>query len=191
MVYSAINVVNLGNILTGPKPRTDFEDLSKWENGNKQARNIILSTLTNELFDVFCQYKVAKEIYNALTKKYIVQDAGTQKYAMGNFRKFQMTGGTGVSAQIHDYHMLINDLVIEDIKLPEPFVVVYLIETFPDSWKDYKNSMKHKRKQISLEDVIIHIRIKEQNETRDKAKKAKELSSMENVVEERPKRQKF
>ena len=50
--------------------------------------------------------------------------------------------------------------------------------------------MKHKRKQISLEDVIIHIRIEEQNKIRDKDERAKELSSKENVVEERP-RSKF
>ena len=62
-----------------------------------------------------------------------------------------------------DYHLLINDLVIEDIKLHEPFVVGYLVETFPKSWKDYKNNMKHKRKQMSLKDVIIYIRIEEQN----------------------------
>ena len=39
---------------------------------------------------------------------------------------------------------------------------------------------------MSLEDVIILIRIKEQNKTRDKTERAKELSSKENVVEERP-----
>ena len=39
---------------------------------------------------------------------------------------------------------------------------------------------------MSLEDVIIHIRIEEQNKTRDKAKRAKELSFKENVVEEKP-----
>ena len=56
-----------------------------------------------------------------------------------------MTEDRDVSSQIHDYHMLINELVTEDIKLPEPFVVGYLnYETLPDSWKDYKNSMKHK-----------------------------------------------
>ena len=66
----------------------------------------------------------------------------------------------------------------------------YLTETLLDSWKDYKNSMKHKRKQMSLEDVIIHIRIEEQNKTGDKAERAKELSSKANVVEERP-RSKF
>ena len=161
-VYFIIDVVNLGHILANPKPTNDFEDLSKWENGNKQVRYVILSTLTNKLFDVYCQYKGAKEIWDALTKKYIVE-AGTQKYAIGNFRKFQMTEDSDVSSQIHGYHMLINDLVIEDIKLLEPFVSYYLIEILLDSWKDYKNSMKHKRKQMSLKDVIIHIRIEEQN----------------------------
>ena len=66
-VYYAIDVVNLGHILTNPKPKNDYEDLSKWENGNKQVRHVILSTLTNELFDVYCQCKVSKEIWDALT----------------------------------------------------------------------------------------------------------------------------
>ena len=39
---------------------------------------------------------------------------------------------------------------------------------------------------MSLEDVIIHIRIEEQNKTRDKAERANELSTKANVVEERP-----
>ena len=57
-----------------------------------------------------------------------------------------MTENRDVSSQIHDYHLLINDLVIEDIKLPKPFVTSYLVETLPKSWKDYKNNMKYKRK---------------------------------------------
>ena len=70
-----------------------------------------------------------------------------------------MTKDIDVSSQFHDCHMLINDLDIEDIKLLETFMVGYLIKTLPNSWKDYKSSMKHKRKQMSLEDVIIHIGI--------------------------------
>ena len=57
-----------------------------------------------------------------------------------------MTEDRDVSSQFHDHHLLINDLAIEDIRLPEPFMVGYLVETFPKSWKDYKNDMKHKRK---------------------------------------------
>ena len=36
-----------------------------------------------------------------------------------------------------------------------------------------------------VEDVIIHIQIEEQNKNRDKAKKAKKLSSQANMVEEK------
>ena len=98
-----------------------------------------------------------------------------------------MTEDRDISFQIHDYHLLINDLAIEDIKLLEYFVVGYLVEALPQSWKDYKNNMKHERKQMSLEDVIIHIRIGEQNRNRDNVEKAKELSSKANIVEEKPK----
>ena len=35
-VYFAIDVVNLVNILIDPKPKSDSEDLSKWEKGNKR-----------------------------------------------------------------------------------------------------------------------------------------------------------
>ena len=96
-----------------------------------------------------------------------------------------MTEDRDVSYQIHDYHLLINDLVIEDIQLPESFVAGYLVETLPKSWKDYKNNMKHKKKQMSLEDVIIYIKTEEQNQNRDNVEKAKEFSSEANVIEEK------
>ena len=67
-----------------------------------------------------------------------------------------------ISSQIHEYHVLI-DLKNENITLPEAFVAGALTEKLPDSWKDYKIKLKHKRKQIKLEDVIIHIRIEEKN----------------------------
>ena len=139
------------------------------------------------LFIFICQFKVAKKIWDAINKKYILEDAGTQKNAIGKFRNFQMIEDRDVSFQIHDYYLLINDLAIEDIKLPKPFVASYLVETLPESWKDNKNNMKHKRKQMSLENVIIHIRIEEQNQNRDNVEKTKELSSKANVVEEKHK----
>ena len=40
---------------------------------------------------------------------------------------------------------------------------------------------------MSLEDVIIHIRIEEQNRNRDNVEKTNELSSKANIVEEKPK----
>ena len=145
MVFFAIDVVNLGHISTHPKPEDGSHLFPTWKTGNKQVRHAILSTISNEFFDIYCQFKVAKEIWDAMNKKYILEDAGTQKYAIENFRNFQMTDDGYVSSQIHDYHLLINDLAIEDIKLPKPFVVGYLVETLPESEKDYKNNMKQKK----------------------------------------------
>ena len=45
-----------------------------------------------------------------MNKKYILEDVGAQKYAIGNFKNFQMMEDRDVSSQIHDYHLLINDL---------------------------------------------------------------------------------
>ena len=61
-VFSTIDVVNLGHILIDPKPEYGSKSLPIWEINNKQVRHAILSTISNELFDVYCQYKVAKEI---------------------------------------------------------------------------------------------------------------------------------
>ena len=61
-IYSTIDVLNLGHILKYLRLKSDYENFSKWENGNKQVKHVILSTLRNELFDVYCQYKLPKDI---------------------------------------------------------------------------------------------------------------------------------
>lgn len=40
----------------------DNENTEAWTHGNKVCRHSILSTLYNELFDVYCIYKEAREI---------------------------------------------------------------------------------------------------------------------------------
>ena len=60
---------DLGHILTDPKPEYGSHLLPTWEIGNKQVRHAILSIISNELFDIYCQLKVAKEIWDAINKK--------------------------------------------------------------------------------------------------------------------------
>ena len=195
-IHDALDVLNLAEYLTQKAPDEDTEhfeeEMDKWKKGNKVCRYTILSTLSNELYDVYCSYKSAWEIWDILNKKYVLEDAGSQKYAIGNFLNFHMVDEKDMSSQIHDFHKLINDLKTEEIDLPESFVSGCLIEKLPESWRDYKNCMKHKRKQMSLEDVIVHIRIEEKNRQLDRAEKAKELNSKANLVESSGKKpQKF
>ena len=47
--------------------------------------------------------------------------------------------------------------------LSEDFEVAIVIEKLPPGWKDFKNYLKHKRKKMSMEDLIVGLRIEEDN----------------------------
>ncbi|KAL0440671.1 UNVERIFIED_CONTAM: hypothetical protein Sradi_0006000 [Sesamum radiatum] len=49
------------------------------------------------------------------------------------------------------------------MKLSKYFQVVAMIEKLPPLWKDFKNYLKHKRKEMGLEDLIVRLRIEEDN----------------------------
>ena len=81
--------MNLAEFLTEPPPDSDSKNyevlLQNWIKANKVCRSTILSTLSNELYAVYSQHKLAYEIWAQLKKKYIIEDAGAQKYAIANF----------------------------------------------------------------------------------------------------------
>ena len=43
-----------------------------------------------------------------------------------------------------------------------------IIEKLPPTWKDFKNYLKHKRKEMSIEDLVIRLRIEEDNRGSEK-----------------------
>ena len=47
--------------------------------------------------------------------------------------------------------------------LPEAFEVAAIIKKLPPSLKEFKSYLKHKRKEMNLEDLIVRLRIEEDN----------------------------
>ena len=47
--------------------------------------------------------------------------------------------------------------------LSETFQVAAIIEKLHPRWKDFKNYLKHKRKEMNLEELIVRLRIEEDN----------------------------
>ena len=45
-----------------------------------------------------------------------------------------------------------------------------MIEKLPLGWKDFKNYLKHKRKEMKMEDLIIRLCIEEDNRNAEKKK---------------------
>ena len=121
-------------------------DADLWLHSNKVCRHTILSTLSNELFDVYCSYKEAKAIWDSMITKYTAEDAGKQKFVIGNYYHWNMIDDKDIKIQINEYHKLIEDLKSENINLQEEFVTGLLIEKLPDSWSDYKQQLKYRHK---------------------------------------------
>jgi len=56
-----------------------------WTHANKVCRHTLLSVLCNDLFDVYCSYKDAKDIWDSLILKYIAKDVVKQRFMIENY----------------------------------------------------------------------------------------------------------
>ena len=76
------------------------------------------------------------------------------------------------------------------MSLSESFQVTALIEKLPKGWKEFKNYLKHKRKEISMKELIVRLRIEEDNRNSEKRAGKHPMESKTNVVEHAPKAKK-
>ena len=134
-IYSTLDMHGVAWLLTNENARPNYE---RWTYANKVCRHTIITTLSNELFDVYCAYKEAKVIWDSMLKKYTAEDVGKQKFVVGNYYKWEMVDNKDIKLQINEYHKLLEELKAEKIELPEQFVAGLLIEKLPDSWSEYK-----------------------------------------------------
>ncbi|XP_019226400.1 PREDICTED: uncharacterized protein LOC109207855 [Nicotiana attenuata] len=113
-----------------------------WKHSDFLCKNYILSGLEDDLYNVYSFMKTSRELWNAFEKKYKTEDAGLKKFVAAKFLDFKMIDG-----------MVIN----------EAFQVAAFIEKLPPLWKDFENYLKHYRKEMTLEDLIVRLRIEEDN----------------------------
>ena len=68
--------------------------------------------------------------------------------------------------------------------LPEIFQVATIVEKLPSAWKDLKNYLKHKRKKMKLEYLIVRLRIEEDNRKSEKRSNKNSYESKANAIED-------
>nr|GEV74861.1 hypothetical protein [Tanacetum cinerariifolium] len=105
----------------------------------------------------------AKELWESLECKYKTEDVGTEKFVVARFLDYKMVDSKNVISQVQDLQVLIHDIHAEGMTLSETFQVAVIIEKLPLSWVDFKNYLKYKRKEMSVEDLVVHLCIKEDN----------------------------
>ncbi|KAL0354512.1 UNVERIFIED_CONTAM: Retrovirus-related Pol polyprotein from transposon TNT 1-94 [Sesamum radiatum] len=148
--------------------RTNDDQKVKYERDNKTVRGHLLNHMSNTLFDLFVNQKSAKEIWETLETRYGGDDAGRKKYVVGKWLQFHMTDDKPIMDQVHEYENLVADVLSEGMKMCDTLQANVLLEKFPPSWSEYRNHLKHKKKDLNLQELISHMRTEEANRLKDK-----------------------
>ena len=139
-----------------------------WKHADFLCRNYLLNGLDNTLYNVYCAFNTARELWQSLDKKYKTEDAGLKKFVVGKFLDYKMLDSKTVISQVQDLQVILHDIHAEEMSLSESFQVAAIIEKLPRLWKEFKNYLKHKRKEMKLEDLIVRLRIEEDNRASEK-----------------------
>ncbi|XP_070010787.1 uncharacterized protein [Nicotiana sylvestris] len=157
-----------------------------WKHSDFLCKNNILNCLEDGLYNVCSVMETSKELWNALEKKYKTEDAGLKKFVAAKFLDFKMVDSKFVITQVQELQVIVHDLLAEGMVINEAFQVAAFIEKLPPMWKDFKNYLKHKRKEMTLEDLIVRLRIEEDNKTAEKKSRENSTIMCANIVEEAP-----
>ncbi|GJT49950.1 retrovirus-related pol polyprotein from transposon TNT 1-94 [Tanacetum coccineum] len=153
-----------------------------WKHSDFLCHNYVLNGLIDPLYNVYCKTTTAKELWESLERKYKTEDAGTKKFVVARFLDYKMVDSKSVVSQVQDLQVLLHDIHAEGMTLSETFQVAAIIEKLPPSWVEFKNYLKHKRKEMSVEDLVVRLRIEEDNKLAQKDTYTPE-SAKANMVE--------
>jgi hypothetical protein len=125
-VLAVLDFTKISSALTEPRSDEESEEQSEelrnWEMANKLCVNTILNSLSNELFDVYYNCTIARDLWDELVGRYVIEDEDTKKFAASNFLHFQMTDEKSITSQIHEFHNIVTELAKEGDGLLETFL---------------------------------------------------------------------
>ena len=167
-MHFLLTSLGVAYVLTTPKPLEEENEAvettrrrSKWENDDYVCRGHILNGMSDTLFDIYQYYGVAKTLWDDLETKYMAEDASRKKFLVSNFNNYKMVDSRPVMEQFHEIQRILGNFKQHGINVDENFVVSYLIDKVPPSSKDFRNSLKHKKDDINVEQLGAHLRIEE------------------------------
>ncbi|XP_048444674.1 uncharacterized protein LOC125479439 [Pyrus x bretschneideri] len=186
-----LTTLNLSHVITSESPKAPEEGdipaeilqaIEAWTHSEFLCRNYILNALDDSLYDVYSSYKTAKELWESLDKKYKSEVASSKKFVIGKFLNYKMSDTKSVVKQVEELQVIVHELDEENLGLKEGFVVGSIIEKLPSNWKDFKIYLKHLTEDMSMDQLILKLRVEEDHRKNEKY----DVSSLEakaNVVE--------
>jgi hypothetical protein len=122
-------------------------------------------------------------LWDALTTKYGASDAGSDLYIMESFHDYKMVDNRSIVEQAHEIHCIAKELDHLKVVLPDRFVAGCIIAMLPSTWRNFATSLKHKRQEISVENLIASLDVEEKARATDTGSKGGEGHSSDNMVQ--------
>ena len=86
-------------------------------------------------------------------------------------------------SQVQEFQLIFHDIEAKGMILPETFQVATIMEKLQPTWRDFKNYLKHKRKELKLEYLIVRLRIEKDNWKSEKRRTKNSYKGKANVIE--------
>jgi hypothetical protein len=148
-------------------------------------KGAILSVLGENIVDPYYSLTTGKDMWDALEAKFGVSDAGSELYVMEQFYDYKMVDERSVVEQAHEIQSLAKELEHFTCELPDKFVAGGIIAKLPPSWRNFATSLKHKRQEFSVTDLIGSLDVEEKARAKDTRARGVEGGSSANMVQKK------
>jgi hypothetical protein len=180
--------------VVGPRavgPHTPEED-NAFHDADVRFREGLQSVLGDTIVDAYVPLQSGKEMWDALEQRYGVSDAGSELYIMEQFHDYRIVDDRSVVEQAHEIQALVKDLEMHGYELHDKFVAGCMIAKLPPSWTEFATSLKHKRREFDVTQLIGTLDVEDKARAKYvKGKKVAEGGSSAHVEQKnRPKPQK-
>ena len=126
-----------------------------------------------------------KDTWAALEATFGPSGAGNELYVMEQFCDYKMTDERSVVQQTHEIQSLSKELEYFKCVLLDKFVAGTIIAKLPPSWNDFATSLKNKRHEFSVLDLISTLDFEEKARAKDTRARVAEGASSAHMVHEK------
>jgi hypothetical protein len=120
-------------------------------------RGTVISVHAENLVDFYLTTTSSKELW----------DARSELYVMEQFCDYKMVDDHSIVEQAHEIQSMAKELEGFKCVLPDKFLTGCIIAKLPPTWMDFATSLKHKRKEFSIADLIGSLDVEEKARAKD------------------------
>jgi hypothetical protein len=178
-----LTAMNCYHVAQGKPEQFTPEEERAFDAADNLFRGAVINALANKYVDSYITCTSAKQLWGALDEKFGVSDVGSKLYIMEQLFDYKMVKNCPVVEQAHEIQALAKELEQFPCVLPDKLAGGIIAKLSP-SWTDFATTLKHKRQEFSVAELIGTLDVEERARVKDTRGKGIETSSA-NMVQKK------